>query len=114
LTINQRDIVEVPFNLPGGSLNHPAIVLSNSDAIRDEEAFVAIMLTSKKHDDLYSFEIRPGMLVKDFGKYSEARLHLIGFFSFDDVVRNNNLPNQIKVERFRDLIVRINQVTFQI
>jgi hypothetical protein len=35
----------VPFNLPQRVLHHPAIVLSTNEAIREEEAFVAVMLT---------------------------------------------------------------------
>lgn len=38
MKIKQKQIVEVPFNLPQGVLNHPAIVLSSNEA-KDTKSF---------------------------------------------------------------------------
>lgn len=114
LPISQRDIVEVPFNLPQGVMNHPAIVLSVTEAIEQEEAFIAVMLTTDDTEDQYSFEIRKGMLNKDMPKKCQARLHLISFFKASQIIPNSNLNYQIRHDRFKDLIKRINQVTFGI
>jgi len=43
MSISQRDIVVVEFNLPQGNLSHPAIVLSTNEAIEQEESFVAVV-----------------------------------------------------------------------
>lgn len=112
MSIKQRDIVEVPFNLPQGVLNHPAIVLSTNEAIDQEGAFIAVMLTTEAIDDQFSFQIRKGMLNKDMPKSCQARLHLISFFKVSDIMPNSNVNYQIRYDRFVDLIKRINEVTF--
>jgi mRNA-degrading endonuclease toxin of MazEF toxin-antitoxin module len=111
--ISQRDIVEIPFNLPQGVKHHPAIVLSNNEAIQDEEAFVALMMTTEKSNDLYTFEITSDMLSKKLHvPYCEARLHLISFFRTKEVVANSHYNNKIKPEFFQEMIKQINRITF--
>lgn len=113
MKIRQRDIVEVPFNMPeGGVLNHPVIVLSQDDVIVDESAFIGVMLSSQNYNDLYSFEITQDMLSKKPNKdHCEARLHLVSLFSYNDVI-NNTFHNQIKSVYFRGLIEQIFEVAF--
>ena len=111
--ISQRDIIEVPFNLPQGIIHHPAIVLSNNDAIREEEAFIALMLTTEKANDLYTFEITSDMVSKKLHvPYCEARLHLISFFRTKETVPNSHYNNKIKQEFFEELIKQVNRITF--
>lgn len=111
--ISQRDIVEVPFNLPQGVRAHPVIVLSNDEAIAEEEAFIGLMMTTDKAKDLYTFEITSDMLSKKLHvPYSEARLHLISFFRTKEVVTTSNFNNKIKPEFFKELIKQVNRITF--
>lgn len=111
--ISQRDIVEVPFNLPQGVKPHPVIVLSNDEAIRDEEAFIGLMMTTEKTNDLYTFEITSAMLLKKLqAPYSEARLHLISFFRTKEVVPTSHFNNKIKPEFFKELVKQVNRITF--
>ena len=81
----QRDIVEVFFDEEFGG-NHPAVIISNNLVQEIEGYFVCIMMTSKNHDDEFSFVIT------------------------DDMV--NSHRNQLRIEPFKDLISKINQSTF--
>ena len=111
--ISQRDIVEVPFNLPQGVKPHPVIVLSNDDAIQEEGSFIGLMMTTDKTEDLYTFEITSEMLSKKLNvPYSQARLHLISFFRVKEVVTTSNFNNKLKSEYFKELIKQVNRITF--
>lgn len=113
--ISQRDIVEVPFNLPQGVRHHPVIVLSSDDAIQQEEAFVGLMMTTDQVNDLYTFEITSDMLTKPLKeKYCQARLHLISFFRTKEIISTSNINSKIKAEHFKQLIKQINEITFGI
>jgi len=114
--IQQRQIIEVPFNLPQGTQNHPAIVLSSNDAIMNENGFIAMMITTeKKYDDQYTFEITKEMLTKPFNiDYCQARLHLISFFNENDVIKNSNWNNNIKKNFFEMIIEQVNKITFDL
>lgn len=113
----QRQIVEVEFRLPpdGDSLKHPAIILSNTTINEDEQAFVAIMMTSKNHDDEYSFVVDNAMVSKPFDnkEHREIRLHLIGHFLYDDIIKNTQGLRFLKEDQFKRLIYQMNEITFE-
>ncbi len=47
MSINQRDIVEVNFQLPDGKLKlYSALVLSNRNVLDAEDIFYAVMISS--------------------------------------------------------------------
>lgn len=46
--IEQRSVVEVPFNLPDGVENHPVIVISSNYSNEQDFTFVGIMITHNK------------------------------------------------------------------
>lgn len=111
--IAQRDIVEVPFNLPQGVRPHPVIVLSNDDAIAEEASFIGLMMTTEPMSDLYTFEVVPEMLTKKLTvPYTQARLHLISFFRVKDVIPTTHINSKLKPEYFKELIKQVNQITF--
>jgi hypothetical protein len=113
--ISQRDIVEVPFNLPQGFKPHPVIVLSNDEAIKEEGSFIGLMMTTEKWNDLYTFEITSDMLLKKMNvPYSEARLHLISLFSTQEVVPTSNFNTKIKLHFFKELVKQVNHITFRL
>jgi hypothetical protein len=110
----QRQIVFLSFDLPQGIVEHPAIVLSTSDAMDQEEGrFVAVMMTSNKINDYYTFEITKDMLTSPMNPYQEARLHVVSYFSEEDIIHERPL-RYLKPEYFENLIRRINKVTFGI
>lgn len=114
---SQREIVFLNFNLPQGTINHPGIVLSCSNAIEAEnQRFVAVMMTSDNLDDEFSFPLTSDMIDPPMDKeHQEARLHIIGYFSKTDIVRNQGSKiRYLKKEYFENLIRRIYRVCFDI
>jgi len=114
MTVEQRQIIEVPFNLPEGVEHHPAIVLSSNDAIETENAFVCVMLTSHLHNDEFSFSIENNMLNKPMDKPSEARVHLISFFKVNEITTNTHVNHFIKAPFFKELVLCIIENTFSV
>jgi hypothetical protein len=118
MSVSQRDIVEVVFNLPQGGLTHPVVVLSKEDAIEQENgSFVGVMMTSKDYDDEFSYKITNDMLTKPFPagvKHSEVRLHLISFFHESDVIKNSHYNTQLRVDSFKSLVKYISSLTFNV
>jgi hypothetical protein len=114
MILHQRCIVEVPFNLPQGIINHPAIILSNDTAIQEEGGFLAVMLTSEEsYQDEFTFEITKGMTTKKMGvSYCQARIHLISYFRNEDVITNKNFNNYLNENEFQNLIQHIVEITF--
>jgi hypothetical protein len=110
--VSQRDIIEVFFELPQGLLRHPVIVLSNNEAIKMEGYFVGVMLTSQYFDDEFTFPIEDFMLTKPLTNKSQVRLHLIGWFSVESVVKNSHYNHKIKIDYFKQLTNQINNSTF--
>ena len=116
---SQRQIVEVFFRLPpdGEKLKHPVVILSNSEINEDERAFVAVMMTSRNHDDEYSFTLDDSMVSKPFDDkkdHREIRLHLIGHFLDADVENNSQGLRFLKEDHFKRLIYQMNEITFNI
>ncbi len=110
MKIYQRSIIEVPFNLPDGTMPHPLIVLSSNEAIELENSFFGIMLTSQNYDDDFTFEIKKGMTTKPLNvKYCQARLHLISFFNASDIIPNSHWNNTLKMPFFKILVKKINE-----
>lgn len=111
--INQRHIVEVPFNLYQGIRVHPAIVLSTNEAIEQEGSFIALMMTTDTTKDEFSFKLENKMLKNRlYVPFCQARLHLISLFHDRDVIRNRNFKNQMKADYFRELVDSICKETF--
>ena len=69
------------------------------------------MMTSDEINDDYTFDITKDMLSSPMKDYQEARLHVIGYFSEDDIIHERPL-RYLKPEYFENLIKRINRVTF--
>lgn len=89
--IKQRQVVEIPFNLSQGTENHPGIIISTNSAIEEEEAFMAMMLTSQPYNDEFSFYVSNNMFNKQFSKKNmQARLHLVSYFKINDVLENSH------------------------
>src|SRR5882757_6608792 len=109
MRVYQRQIIEVPFNLSQGVQNHPALILSANDAIEMESAFVAVMITSEKYDDEYTFQLSNAMLESGrFTKpYTEIRLHLVSYFKESEVIINNRSNTRVKAVDFSRIIRRI-------
>lgn len=61
MKINQRDIVELNFELPNGKMKiHPALVISNGNVLDTEDIFYAVMISTKPFNVFVNI---PGFIV---------------------------------------------------
>src|SRR5436309_3398709 len=87
MKVQQKDIVELNFELPDGKLKvHPALVISNENVLETEDIFYAIMISSKPFNDEFTFELSNSMLTKPLSKKSYAKCQLIQSYSTDEVI----------------------------
>ena len=90
--VNQGEIVEVPFELPDGSiLPHPALVLSN-EYLQDYEdgLFYAVLISTKNHYPEFTIPIEDSWLNKPLSKSSFFVTHIIDQFNVDEVMKRSN------------------------
>ena len=92
MNVEQREIVEVPFLMPDGSiLPHPALVISKNELQQDEEGmFYAVLVSTKNYHPEYTIRIENEWLNKPMGRQSYFITHLVNMFNVDDVIRRNN------------------------
>ncbi len=65
MKINQRDIVEVCFELPDGRLKeHPATVISGPDILDAEEIIYTVLVSSSIANMEYAIELTDAMVTK--------------------------------------------------
>ncbi|MDQ6889557.1 MAG: type II toxin-antitoxin system PemK/MazF family toxin [Bacteroidota bacterium] len=101
MNVNQRDIVEVNFQLPGGkSKVHPALVVSNQSVLETEDIFYALMISSKEYNDDFSFELKNSMLTKPLNKVSYVKCQLLQSYSPDEVISK---ISSIKLQFFEQI-----------
>ena len=87
MKVQQRDIVEVNFELPNGKLKvHPALVISNQSVTEAEDIFYALMISSKEYNDEFTFELTNQMLTKPMNKTSFVKCQLIQAYSENEVI----------------------------
>ena len=77
--VAQREIVEVPYQLPDGSIKpHMALVLSTSKLLEAEEGmFYAVLISSKNINPEFTLEIQDEWLSKPLSKIIVYYLILI-------------------------------------
>jgi len=105
--VHQREIVEVPFNMPDGRvLTHMALVLS-ADDIQDYEdgLFYAVLISSKNHYPELTIPIKNEWLNKPLSKESFFVTHIVKDFNVADVI--NTYSNFIKADIFPSLVKQI-------
>ena len=92
MNVEQREIVEVPFLMPDGSmLPPPALVISKNELQQDEEGmFYAVLVSTKNYHPEYTIRIENEWLNKPMGRQSYFITHLVNMFNVDDVIRRNN------------------------
>lgn len=87
MKVNQRDIVELNFQLPNGKFKiHPALVISNQNVLDAEEIFYAVMISSKEYNDEFTFELTHAMLTKPLSKISFVKCQLIQSYYVEEVI----------------------------
>ena len=113
--VHQREIVEVPFDLPDGRvLPHMALVLSR-DAIQDYEdgMFYAVFISSKNHYPELTIPIQQDWLSKPLSKRSYFITHIVKDFNVADVMNryNNYLRNDIFEDILRRIVLNVTDIS---
>ena len=107
-SVEQREIVEIPFVMPDGSvLPHPALVISRDELQLDEDGmFYAVLISTKNYHSEYTIKIQDEWLNKPMGKQSYFITHLVNVFNVDDVIsRNNTFVKKVYFEKVIDKII---------
>ena len=107
MIVHQREIVEVPFEMPDGRiLTHMALVLS-ADDIQNYEGglFYAVLISSKNHFPELTIPIQNVWLNKPLSKQSFFVTHIVKDFNVSEVINRYN--NFIKADVFPSLVKRI-------
>lgn len=105
------DIIEVFFGkLPyqsTDSITHPAIIISNDDVYQQDGIYICVMMTHSPQIDKFTFSITDDLLVKPGdGKFSQARCHIVSYFTDDNIIVNKN-RNSMKTKAVDRLVSRI-------
>ena len=110
MTVQQRDIIELNYELPNGKFKmHPAIVISNSNVLETEDIFYALMISSNSMNEEFNFELDNSMLTKQLSKKSFVKCQLIQSYTTDEVISK---ISSIKQPCFDKLIKRIFETVF--
>lgn len=87
MRVQQRDIVELNYELPNGNFKtHPALIISNSNVLETEDIFYAVMISSNPMNEEFNFELENSMLTKPLSKKSFVKCQLIQSYTTDEVI----------------------------
>ena len=89
--VSQREIVEVPYQLPDGSIKpHMALVLSTDKLQQAEDGmFYAVLISSKNLNPEFTIEIQNDWLSKPLSKQSYFVTHIVTFYRTDEVIQSS-------------------------
>ena len=100
MRIQQRDIVELNYELPNGKFKiHPALVISNSNVLETEDIFYAVMISSNSMNVEFNFELDNSMLTKPLSKKSFIKCQLIQSYTTDEVISKISSVKQATFEK---------------
>ena len=90
--VEQREIVEIPFTMPDGSiLPHPALVISRNELQVDEDGmFYAVLISTKNYHPEYTIRIEDEWLNKPIGSGDRYLNHS----NFTNLTNKNLLNNE--------------------
>lgn len=105
--VSQREIVEVPFQLPDGSIKtHMGLVLSTDKLqIAEDGMFYAVLISSKNINPEFTLEIPNEWLLKPLSKQSYFVTHIVTYYSTDEVIQSFN--NFVKEEYFDAIMNKV-------
>jgi mRNA-degrading endonuclease toxin of MazEF toxin-antitoxin module len=110
VAVNERDIVELNYELPDGRLKtHPALIISNNDVFEMEGIFYALMISSKPFSDEFSFELKDEMLTRPMQKKSYVKCQLIQSYTEDEIIKRRGALKQVYFEK---VIKKLNESVF--
>ncbi len=105
--VSQREIVEVPFQLPDGNIKpHMALVLSTDKLLKAEDGmFYAVLISSKNHNPEFTLEIKNDWLYKPLPKQSYFVTHVVTYYRTDEVIQSFN--NYVKKDFFDAIMDKV-------
>jgi mRNA-degrading endonuclease toxin of MazEF toxin-antitoxin module len=110
MKVQQRDIVELNYELPNGKFKvHPAIIISNENVLDTEDIFYAVMISSNPINDDFTFELDNNMLTKALSKKSYVKCQLIQSYSVNEV---NSKISTVKQVYFEKIMKQIFETVF--
>jgi mRNA-degrading endonuclease toxin of MazEF toxin-antitoxin module len=110
MRVQQRDIVELNYELPNGKFKtHPALVISNSNVLEAEDIFYAVMISSNSMNEEFNFELDNSMLTKPLSKKSFIKCQLIQSYTTDEVISK---ISTLKQANFDKVLRRIFETVF--
>ncbi|HUZ58895.1 MAG TPA: hypothetical protein VMU83_08940 [Hanamia sp.] len=87
MEVEQRDIIELIFELPDGRLKvHSALGVSNEDVLNAEDIFYTVMISKKPFNDDFTFELGNSMLTKALHKESFIKCQLLQSYFLNEVI----------------------------
>jgi hypothetical protein len=88
--VSQREIVEVPYQLPDGSIKpHMALVLSTEKLLNAEDGmFYVVLISSKNITPEFTLEIKNEWLNKPLSKQSFFVTHIVTYYRTDEVIQS--------------------------
>ena len=98
--VSQREIIEVPYQLPDGSIKpHMALVLSTEKLqLAEDGMFYAVLISSKNLNPEFTMEIQSEWLSKPLTKQSYFVTHIVTYYRTDEVIQSFN--NFVKAQYF--------------
>ena len=105
--VSQREIVEVPYQLPDGSIKpHMALVLSTEKLLNAEDGmFYAVLISSKNYNPEFTLEIKNEWLLKPLSRQSYFVTHIVSYYRTDEVIQSFN--NYVKQSYFDAIMNKV-------
>ena len=105
-TVMQREIIEVPYQLPDGSIKpHMALVLSTELLDAEDGMFYAVLISSKNINPEFTMEIKNEWLNKPLSKKSFFVTHIVTYYRTDEVIQSFN--NFVKKDYFDAIMNKV-------
>lgn len=109
-SVNQREIIEVPYLLPDGKIkNHPALVVSVPELQEKEDGmFYAVLISTENFHPEYTIEIKPEDIVDEYymQKKSYFVTHIVTYFLCRDIIqRKGAFVTQSKFNEVVDAVI---------
>lgn len=110
MRVQQKDIIELNYELPNGKFKaHPALIISNLNVLETEDIFYAVMISSNPMNDEFNFELDNSMLTKPLSKKSFVKCQLIQSYTIDEVISK---ISTLKQSAFDKVLKRIFETVF--
>ncbi|MCI0448939.1 MAG: type II toxin-antitoxin system PemK/MazF family toxin [Chlorobi bacterium] len=111
MSVYQREIVEVNFQLPDRTFEpHPIVVISNNNVFDVEDIFYGLMISTKIFNPDFEFEITDEMVSKPFPMKSYVKCQLIQSYQENEIL---NRFGSMGKEHFDKLMEKLFQSVFQ-